>query len=63
MLLLVNFSELKNASKFNIEIKRVVNKYTTAISPTRSVPSIIDNFDNGKDDLILPQWLFEERKA
>ena len=31
--------------------------------PSRFVPSIIDHFDSGKDNLIIPQWLFEERKA
>ena len=53
----------KIASNFDIEIKRIVNKYTVAGFPTRFVRSIADNSDSGKDNLIIPQWLFEERKA
>ena len=53
----------KIASNFDIEIKRIVNKYTTAGFPGRFVRSIVDNSDSGKDNLIIPQWLFEERKA
>ena len=53
----------KIASNFDIEIKKVVTKYTAAGFPSRFVRSIIDNFDSGKDNLIIPQWLFEERKT
>ena len=53
----------KIASNFDIEMKRIVNKYTAARLPSRFVCSIIDNFDSGKDNGIIPQWLFEERKA
>ena len=53
----------KIASNFDIEIKRIVKKYTAAGFPSRFVLSIMDNFDSGKDNLIIPQWLFEERKA
>ena len=53
----------KNASNFDIEIKRIVTKYTAARLPSRFVCSVIDSFDNGKDNLIMPQWLFEERKT
>ena len=53
----------KIASTFDIEIKRIVNKYTAAGFPIRFVRSIEDNFDCGIDNLIIPQWLFEERKA
>ena len=44
----------KIASNFDIEIKRIVNKYTAAGFPTRFVLSITDNFDSGKDNLIIP---------
>ena len=47
------------ASNFKMEIKRIVNKYIAAGFPTRYVCSIVDNYNNDKDDLILPQWLFE----
>ena len=53
----------KIASNFDIEIKRIVKKYTAAGFPSRFVLSIMDNFDSGKDNLIIPQWLFQERKA
>ena len=53
----------KIASNFDIDIKCVVNKYTVARFPNRLVRSAIDNFDSSKDNLIIPQWLFEERKA
>ena len=46
-----------------MEIKRTVNKYTAAGFPSRFIHSIIYNFDSGKDNLIIPQWLFDERKA
>ena len=46
-----------------MEIKRVVNKDTVAEFPSRFVHSIIDNFDSGKDNLIIPQWFFDERKT
>ena len=53
----------KIASNFDIEIKRIVKKYTADGFPSRFVLSIIDNFDSGKYNLIIPQCLFEERKA
>ena len=57
-------SELHRAKKitsyFGIEIKCIVNKYTAAGFPSRLFRSIIDNFDTGKDNLIISQWLFEE---
>ena len=53
----------KIASNFDIEIKRIVNKHTAAGFPSRFVRSITGNFDSGKDNLIITQWLFEERKA
>ena len=51
------------ASYFDIEIKRDVNKYTAVGFPSRFVRSMIYNFDSDKDNLIILQWLFEERKA
>ena len=53
----------KTASNFDIEIKRIVKKYTGAGFPSRFVRSTIDNFDSGKDNLIIDQWFFEERKT
>ena len=45
------------------KIASIVNKYKAAGFPSRFVLSTIDNFDSGKDNLIIPQWLFEERKV
>ena len=53
----------KIASNFDIEIKSIVNKYTAARFPGRFAHTIIYNFDSGKDNLIIPHWLFEEREA
>ena len=53
----------KIASNFDIEIKHFVTKYAAARFPSRFVHFIIDNIDSGKDNLIIPQWLFEESMA
>ena len=53
----------KIASNFDIEIKGTVNKYTATGFRSRFVRSIMYKFDGGKDNLIVTQWLFEERKA
>ena len=53
----------KTASNFDIEVKFIVNKYTAAGFSIRFVYSIRDNFGNGKDNLIILQWLSEERKV
>ena len=53
----------KIASNIDREIKRIFNKYTAAGFASRFVHSIIDNFDSGKDNLIMPQWLLYEREA
>ena len=50
----------KIASNFDIEIKRIVNKYTAAGFPTRFVRSIIDNLEISKENLIIPQWYIPE---
>ena len=52
----------KIACNFDMEITRIVNKYTAARFPSR-FNSTIDNFDSGKDNLIISQWLFDEMKA
>ena len=51
----------KIASNFDMEVKRIVNKYTAAGFTSRFVHSIMYNFDSGEED--LRQWLFDERKA
>ena len=51
------------ASNFDIEIKHIVNKYTAARFSSRFLCFIIDKSDSGKENLIISQWLFEQRKA
>ena len=51
------------ASNFDLEIKRIVNKCKAARFPDRFVCSIVDNFNSGKENLIMPQWLFEKRNT
>ena len=53
----------KITSNFDIEIKLIVNNYAATRFACRFVRSITDNFDSGKDNLMIPHWLFEERKA
>ena len=52
----------KTASIFDMEIKRIISKYTAAEFPSRFVHSIIDKCDSRKDNLILLR-LFDEKKA
>ena len=52
----------KIVSNFDMEIKRIVKKYTAAGFPNRFVHSIIDNFDSGKDNLIIPQYCLMKGK-
>lgn len=53
----------KIASNFDIWLKHIVNKYTAARFSSRFLCFIIDKSDSGKENLIIPQWLFEQRKA
>ena len=45
----------KVVCSFSIGIKHVVNKYTAGGFFTRFIRSVIDNFNNGQDHLILDQ--------
>ena len=53
----------KIACNSKIEIRRIVNKYAVAEFPTRFAHCIIDNFESGEENLLIPQWLFVKRKA
>ena len=52
----------KTASNFDMEIKRIFNNYTAAEVPSRFVHSIIDNFDSGKDNLIILSGCLMKRR-
>ena len=47
------------ASNFDIEIRRIREKYRNAGFPSNFVYETISNF---KQETIIPEWLFEERK-
>ena len=53
----------KIASNFDMEIKRIVSKYTAAGFPSRFFHSIIDNFDSIEYHFIILQWLFDKKKG
>ena len=59
----MNCAEIRILPYFDIAINRIVNKYTAVGFPSRFVRSITYNFDSDKDNLIILQRLFEERKA
>ena len=45
----------KIASNFDIEMKGIVNNYTATRFPSRFVRWVIDNFDSGKENLMISQ--------
>ena len=47
------------ASNFDIEIRRIRENYRNAGFPSNFVYETISNF---KQETIIPEWLFEERK-
>ena len=54
---------IRSNDKITTQVYNKMRKYTATGFPSRFVYSIIDNFDSGKNNLIIPQWLFDERKA
>ena len=44
----------KTSANFDIEIKRIINKYTAAGFPSRFVHSVIDKVNSGKGNLMIP---------
>ena len=59
--------ELHRASKissdFDPELKRIKSKFRNSGYPPRFVDSVIRSFNSEKFEPIIPQWMFEERKA
>ena len=50
------------ASDFNKELKRIRQKYRNAGFPLKFINEIICNFERVKEEMIIPEWLFDERK-
>ena len=44
------------------EIAYIKKKYRNAGFPVRFTDSIIREYNRGKDEILIPQWLFEQRK-
>ena len=51
------------ASDFNKKLKRIRQKYRNARFPLKFINETIYNFERGKEEMIIPEWLFDERKT
>ena len=50
------------SSDFNEEVKRIRLKFIKAGYPFKFIESVIRNFQYDDDEIIIPQWLFQEKK-
>ena len=50
------------ASNFDDETKRIRSKYKDAGDPKHVIENTVKNFTRNKDELLIPPWLFDERK-
>ena len=51
------------ASDFNKELKKIRQKYRNTGFPLKFINEIICNFGRGKAEMIIPEWIFDERKT
>ena len=51
------------APNFNKELKRIGQKYRNAGFPLKFMNETICNFERGKEEMIISEWLFDERKT
>ena len=51
------------ASDFNKELNRIRQKYRNAGFPLKFINETIYNFERGQEEMIIPEWLFDERKT
>ena len=51
------------ASDFDKELKRIRQKCRNAGFPLKFINETICNFERGKEEMIIPEWLFDERKT
>ena len=52
-----------NCTDFNKELTRIKQKYRNAGFPLKFINETICNFERGKEEMIIPEWLFDERKT
>ena len=50
------------ANDFNFEVKCITSKSLSAGFPRNFIRNNIEYFNKDKDDYIIPEWLFDERK-
>ena len=50
------------ANDFNFEVKRIIKKFLSAGFSRNFVMNSIEYLNKDKDDFIIPEWLFDERK-
>ena len=53
----------KISSNFQSEIARIKAKFLNAGFPHKVIESTINNFNNADEELMIPRWLFDERKT
>ena len=51
------------ASDFKKELKRIRQKYQNAAFLLKFINETICNFERGDEEMIIPEWLFNERKT
>ena len=53
----------KISSNFQSEISRIKAKFLNAGFARKVIESTINNFNNVDEELMIPRWLFDERKT
>ena len=53
----------KITSNFQSEIARIKAKFLNAGFPHKFIESTINDFNNIDEELMIPRWLFDERKT
>ena len=50
------------STNFDVEIKRIYDKFIKAGYPYNFIKSIVSSYDQKKEELLIPDWLFPESK-
>ena len=53
----------KISSNFQSEIARIEAKFLKAVFPHNVTENTINNFNNVYEELMIPNWIFDKRKA
>ena len=53
----------KISSNFRLEVARIKAKFSKAGFPHKVIENTINNFNNVDEELMIPRWLFDERKT